>query len=130
MIDVVFLLIIFFLVSSHLARRENHLPVDLPAASEILSVEPDKVSLTVTITDENKVYVAGRLINASETEASLQSAFASLTQDGKSEALQSPPNIRIRCDGTVPYRQLVPVLRAASEAGFAETDISVLREEE
>ncbi len=33
MIDVVFLLIIFFLVSSHLARQENRLPLDLPVAS-------------------------------------------------------------------------------------------------
>ena len=32
MIDVVFLLIIFFLVSSHLARQESQLPLPLPDA--------------------------------------------------------------------------------------------------
>ena len=32
MIDVVFLLIIFFLVSSHLAKQEVHLELPLPAA--------------------------------------------------------------------------------------------------
>ncbi len=33
MIDVTFLLIIFFLVSSHLAKQENFLKLDLPTAA-------------------------------------------------------------------------------------------------
>jgi len=33
MIDIVFLLIIFFLVSSHMASRETAQPIDLPSAS-------------------------------------------------------------------------------------------------
>ncbi|MBT6848587.1 MAG: biopolymer transporter ExbD, partial [Planctomycetaceae bacterium] len=39
MIDVVFLLIIFFLVSSHLARQETQLELDLPEASSGEQVE-------------------------------------------------------------------------------------------
>ena len=36
MIDVVFLLIIFFLVSSHLAQQEVQLDLDLPAKASLL----------------------------------------------------------------------------------------------
>ena len=52
LIDVVFLLIIFFLVSSHLARQETQVELDLPTASsgeeEVYSNRP-RVTLKSSI---------------------------------------------------------------------------------
>ena len=59
MIDVVFLLIIFFLVSSHLARQENHLPLDLPIASTHGPVNPDRAPLTISVNPDSQWLVSG-----------------------------------------------------------------------
>ena len=56
MIDVVFLLIIFFLLSSHLAQRENRIDVDLPQATsgeeDLPSTQP---RVTVTVLEDGSV---------------------------------------------------------------------------
>ena len=49
MIDVTFLLIIFFLVSSHMAKQENFLPIDLPLASTGTADFSDQNTLTIQI---------------------------------------------------------------------------------
>ena len=49
MIDVTFLLIIFFLVSSHLAKQENFLPLELPVAGSGISDFSDRTTLTIQI---------------------------------------------------------------------------------
>ena len=62
MIDVVFLLIIFFLVSSHLAHQEHLVPVDLPAASSADPTrEPTAPRLTITLLGDGSCRIAGRV---------------------------------------------------------------------
>ena len=49
MIDVVFLLIIFFLVSSHMAKQEQNVQLDLPKAQSGLADVTDRDTLVVNI---------------------------------------------------------------------------------
>ena len=79
MIDVVFLLIIFFLVSSHLARQEVHMQLDLPAAGngqELLDLE--KPSLVVNVTTSRKLLVRGHALTPSELETQLKQAVLNI----------------------------------------------------
>lgn len=119
MIDVVFLLIIFFLVSSHLARQENHLPLDLPVASTFDPTDPEKMPLTISIDGAANVLVAGNVI----PPAGLTDVFADLKQRSGPTAA-----IRIRCEGNVQYRFVEPVLRAAALAGVTDAAIAVREE--
>lgn len=116
MIDVVFLLIIFFLVSSHLARQENHLPLDLPTAATFEPDDPDKQALTISLDDAASLRVRGDVVSISE----LRSLLSELkSRDGDLAA------IRIRVDGQVQYALVEPVLREAALAGVTDASIAV-----
>lgn len=119
MIDVVFLLIIFFLVSSHLARQENHLPLELPVASTFDPPDPEKMPLTISIDPAANVLVGGNVIPPTR----LADVFADLQQRSGPDAA-----IRIRCEGNVQYRFVEPVLRAAALAGVTDAAIAVREE--
>jgi len=116
MIDVVFLLIIFFLVSSHLARQEARLPVDLPAAAthDPLAVTP--VSLTVTINAQRESLIAGRAVE----QAELREVLARTVADEGDSA-----SMRVRTDGSVPYQFIEPILRAAADVGMLDIKLAV-----
>jgi biopolymer transport protein ExbD len=119
MIDVVFLLIIFFLVSSHLARQENRLPLDLPLASTFDPADPERAPLTISVDGEANWLVSGDVVDL----ASLRSILADLrTQMGSDAA------IRIRTDGEVQYQYVEPVLREAALAGVTDAAIAVREE--
>ena len=116
MIDVVFLLIIFFLVSSHLARQENHLPLDLPTAATYQANDPNKNALTISLDDAALLRVRGDIVPL----PALRSLLADLrAQDGDQAA------IRIRVDGQVQYSFVEPVLREAALAGVTDASIAV-----
>lgn len=120
MIDVVFLLIIFFLVSSHLARQENRLPLELPVASTFDPTDPEKAPLTISVDDQANWLVSGDVVDL-ET---LRLIFADLRITKGSDAA-----IRIRTDGGVQYQYVEPVLREAALAGVTDAAIAVREEE-
>lgn len=119
MIDVVFLLIIFFLVSSHLARRENHLPVELPVASTAPPPDPDHRPLVVTVGADASISVSGKTVPSD----SLAPIFAAWTQRA-----DVTPALRIRADGGAAYADVEPILRAAANSGLTNASIAVVED--
>ncbi len=109
MIDVVFLLIIFFLVSSHLARQESRLPLDLPAASTHLEdVEPPNV-LTINVDKQARWMIAGTRVD----ERRLAEVLAAHRDKHGPDAA-----VRIRTEHTIAYGRVEPILRLSAEAGL------------
>lgn len=119
MIDVVFLLIIFFLVSSHLARQENRLPLELPVASTFEPVDPDRAALTISVNEEAKWLVGGDVVD----DSSLRKILVDLRQ-----RMGTTAAIRIRTDGLVQYQYVEPILREAALAGVTDATIAVREE--
>ena len=119
MIDVVFLLIIFFLVSSHLARQENRLPLDLPKASTHAPLDPNRAPLTISIDQNANWLVAGDVVD----QPALRQILGELLDQMGADAA-----IRIRTDGAVQYRYVEPVLREAALAGVTDAAIAVREE--
>ncbi len=116
MIDVVFLLIIFFLVSSHLARQENHLPLDLPLATTHGPLDLERIALTISIDADTQVRVGGDVVDM----PTLRSVLADLyRREGIAAA------VRIRTDRGVQYRYVEPILREAVAAGITDATIAV-----
>ncbi|TWT82645.1 Biopolymer transport protein ExbD [Planctomycetes bacterium CA13] len=116
MIDVVFLLIIFFLVSSHLARQENRLPVELPVATTFLPDNPERTSLTITVDAETRWRVGGDIVD--------QSQWKSILVNYRNESGNNA-SVRLRTDGTVPYQFIEPILRESAIAGISDITIAV-----
>lgn len=110
MIDVVFLLIIFFLLSSHLARQEQQLPLPLPAAaSGRIEAADERPRLTVNVLADGTLLVASRAVGARDLGQLL----------GERRALHGEElQVRIRADRGVAYRRVEPVLLACVQAGI------------
>ena len=93
MIDVVFLLIIFFLVASYFIRSEQSREVELPVASKGQS---DEISsphrLTITIEPDGHLSVGGVQMSEKQILKRIEELHEAETSDGKS------PEVRIRSD--------------------------------
>lgn len=61
LIDVVFQLLIFFMVTTTFVSFENRVKVNLPSG-DFAAAEPSK-NITVTITEDNTIYLNGRIID-------------------------------------------------------------------
>ena len=73
MIDVVFLLIIFFLVSSHLASQEVHMPLDLPAAGNSQDpVDVETPNLVVNVKADRTLVLRGITMTPRQLESRLR----------------------------------------------------------
>src|SRR6478752_6072547 len=110
MIDVVFQLIIFFLLSSHLAKQETQLPLPLPTAdSGQPSPSDDRPRLTVNVLADGTLLVANRSVSSPDLASLLAERRAS-----HGDQLE----IRIRGDRSVAYRHVEPVMFACVRAGI------------
>lgn len=93
MIDVVFLLIIFFLVASYFIRSEQSWEVNLPVASKGQS---DEISsphrLTITIEPDGQMSVGGIRMSENQILKRIEEFNTAESSDGK------PPEVRIRSD--------------------------------
>ncbi|MFN9970093.1 MAG: ExbD/TolR family protein, partial [Phycisphaerae bacterium] len=98
LIDVVFLLIIFFLVASHFVRHDSSDPVSLPLA-ELGQQEAHTapVHLTVTIMQNGQLSVNGHAIS----EQFLRQRIKDLSEQNHRTGVE--PELRIRCDQQVEY---------------------------
>jgi biopolymer transport protein ExbD len=115
MIDVVFLLIIFFLVSNHLVQQENRVQLNLPKAGSG-DQDDQRESLTVNILADGRWQTGG--INVNETELSNVLRRRAASASGSVQ-------LRIRMDREVPYERLEPVLGVATQLGIGDVAFSV-----
>ena len=122
MIDVVFLLIIFFLVSSHLAQREQRIQVELPDAFSGRSDRPSETPrVTLTLQENGRIWLGSQPVSVEQLAQRLR---AEQRQHG--ERLE----LRVRCDRRLPYREVEPVLSAAAQSGLWNVSFAVLQSTE
>lgn len=120
MIDISFLLIIFFIVSSRLAQQEIQLELDLPqaASGEEPDVEPTGRRLVVNVLPEGELMAAGAAVEAGELEQLIALERSKAGSDFE---------VRIRSDRNVPYRFVEPILLACTRSGVWKVTFAVLR---
>ena len=82
LIDVVFLLLIFFLVSSRFSEEERELDLNLPSVSEALPATLEPTELVINIDAEGRFSIDGAFRQAEEVEQILRRSQANnpLTQ--------------------------------------------------
>jgi len=119
MIDVVFLLIIFFLMSSHLAQQENQLELNLPSASSGRRAGDDVTRrVTFNVLGDGTILVGGGAVAREALRPLLEYETRSAEQE-----LQ----VRIRCDRAVPYRFVEPIMLACVQSGVWNVTFAVVR---
>jgi biopolymer transport protein ExbD len=110
MIDMVFLLLVFFMTVSTLAQSDRKLALDLPESDS--SDVPDDLSNrgTVSLDAEGHIYL-GAVAHSIE---SMQAAIK------KTLSLNPDLRIHVRADQATPYGAIKAVLRSCAEAGAYE----------
>jgi len=63
LIDVVFLLLVFFLVATKFAEEERFLDIPLPAASHANTLAVPPQQLIINVTDDGRYYVRGEFMD-------------------------------------------------------------------
>jgi biopolymer transport protein ExbB len=121
LIDLVFLLNIFFLVATYFIRHELVEPVELPSSAQG-RVESDDAPgrLIVTITSDGRISSGGKALALDDFQLYLQET---LSRHGP-EATE----VRIRADRMVPYSEVEPLLLKAAELGVTRVRFAVLQE--
>jgi biopolymer transport protein ExbD len=118
LIDVVFLLLIFFMVSTTF-RKEADLKVNLPESSEAVS-PVEREQLTITIDAEGRYAVNGEALVDTRLET-LKSAIS-----GAAGARRDLPLV-IRADGNTPHQAVVKAMDAAGQSGFRQLGIATIQ---
>ena len=119
LIDVVFLLVIFFLVASHFARSEPTEEVDLPTATQPTEDEQPR-RLIITVQKDEKYFV-----NADEVSLD---QIDDMIRDG---AASDPENyaVRIRGDRHTPYSAIEPLMLICPKYGVTKFGFHVIQGE-
>lgn len=121
LIDVVFLLLIFFMVSTSF-NHESEMNITLPSASkEAPKVKPDAVN--VAIDSESSIY-----INKSKLLNSQISTIKQALHENTVE-LEDPPII-ISADEEVPYQMVIRIMDAARQLGLINITFAIRISEE
>ena len=115
LIDVVFLLLIFFMVSTTFTK-ETHLSIDLPKASS-QSIRAADLQIEILITQEGGFWVNGvALIN--REQRTLRSAI-----DKFSKGDTAIPMV-ITADSATPHQSVVTAMDVAGQLGFSRLSIT------
>ena len=114
MINVVFLLIIFFLVSSHLAQQETQVELVLSDAKtgEVLK----RVDLTINIKRDGVIWLGGKQVDEKELHRMLGVEIKRIGGD---------LDAHIRADRRVEYKYIEPILLACAKTGIWSVNFRV-----
>ena len=116
LIDVVFLLLIFFLVATRFAQEDRELDVVLPAASEAKPMTVQPRELFVNIDHAGNYFVDGKTLTSDEVEAVLRQA-----------ATDNPVNqsVIIRADKRVQLDYAVFVMNLCNKVGIYDYRLTI-----
>jgi biopolymer transport protein ExbD len=125
MIDVVFQLIIFFLVSSQLVKQESQMPLTLPVAdSGPVAVDDERPRVIVNVLPDGRILLAGSPVTSAVLERRLANQYAEFRRTNPD---RDDLEIRIRSDRSVPYQMVEPILLACARAGIWNVTFAVYR---
>ena len=110
MIDMVFLLLIFFLVATTFHQTEREMQIALPVASSSAPISAMLQELIVNVDVEGRIIVGGRRIDPDRLQSMVSEAVALNTQQ----------KVTVRGDRRTAYANVVTVLDICKGAGIQE----------
>jgi len=119
MIDIVFLLLIFFIVTWEFSRSETELNVSVPTAEEGSELNRPKGEIIINILKEGTLKVEGNEVNLDQ----LHGKLAAIAKQFKNQP------VRIRGDGEVTYQRIVEVIDTCQKAGVWNISFATQRPE-
>lgn len=134
LIDCVFLLLIFFLVTTMIRRKEKLIPIRLPDMTAAVAESARDAALVIGLDREGRIY-EGRRNNHEPRKTSGDNegrllfhpipdfdAWLAGNAPGRGEPLDDRP-IRIEADRSLPFQKVVAAIDALKERGFVNVGI-------
>ncbi len=110
LIDVIFILLIFFMVSTQFKKAS--LPLDLPRSEET-EEQNEQESAKVLAVNANQMELDGKIITMEELEGTLKAMYAQ----------NNDLALSLECERTVDFEQVVQVLTKIQNAGISRIGI-------
>jgi len=118
LLDVIFLLLIFFLVATRFAEEERELDVLLPDASEAQPLTSKPGELFINIDRQGRYYVTGKILTLEELDRTLRAA--SVNNPGRLSVI-------IRADKRVVWSYVVAAMNACNKAKIRDYRVTTLK---
>jgi biopolymer transport protein ExbD len=115
MIDILFLLIIFFMVATKFDEMEREIKVAVPKVAQAGNDTPPPKPLVVTVTANGRLDLDGKPVSEQELTARLANARTPLTE----------PTVVIHGDAKCAFQHVASALGACRQAGISELGITV-----
>ena len=115
MIDVVFLLLIFFMVSTSFIDFSRRMDISLPEAESAITVEKLK-NYVIEIGLDKKIFLNGTLVDIDTLEKRLKE---------KDKDLAVKKSVLVRADKKLDYGLVVKIMSIANAAKIPDLSISV-----
>lgn len=108
MIDIVFLLLIFFIVTWQFSRSETELDVSVPTAEQGEELTRPMGEIIINILEDGSIKVEGVVVDLAQLRDKLKVIAVNF---------ENQP-VRIRGDGDVTYQRIVEVIDTCQKAGI------------
>jgi len=117
MIDVVFLLLIFFMVSTVFVDFNRQMDLTLPS-SKSANLDENTKTLEIEMTADKQIFFNGKKVTLDNLEKALGEAKGKPAEDKKKTAI-------IRADKNLPYGNVIKVMGILQSAGFPDISVAV-----
>ncbi|MCX6855880.1 MAG: biopolymer transporter ExbD [Verrucomicrobia bacterium] len=109
LVDILFLLVIFFAVTSHYAKNEQVMDISVPAADEGKDNESRNVGeIIININTQGEIFVNGAQLTEEELLVKLQNIVT----------IYKDQAVILRGDEVVDYKYVIAVLNTCQKAGI------------
>ena len=126
MIDIVFLLIIFFLVVSEIASYDRIENLTLPVASEAMSEHKFPDRLIISVDTYNRIFIGGRERTMTEVGRLLKAEREIRRKNGGGEGKTKQP-VLIQADHNAKWEVVRSIIEKANEFKFWRLSFSAKR---
>ncbi len=114
LIDVVFILLLFFMLSTQFTEQQA-ITIKVPAANTVAVVQPDDKQLFIKLMPDGSVIIDGISVNQVRDNAQLQTA------------LQAQASLIIDADDQAPLQALVSLTDTLGTMGFENVTLRALQ---
>jgi len=118
LIDVILLLLVFFMVTTSFVR-ESELVINLPEASDAARSTVEKSSLEITVTANGSYFVNNRAL-VDNRSSTLQAAIIKLMPELNAE------RVTITADAQSSHQAVVTAMDVVGKLGFVEISIATI----
>lgn len=116
MLDVVMLLIIFFMIGTKFSEEERQTDIQVPTVADISTLTGSPDEIVVNVSESGAVFVKGEAQTTDSLKAMLQAAQSGFPNQG----------VIIRGDGRCRYQQIMDAFSTCKEAGIRNISVAHL----